>query len=582
MRLSQIGSTILLCLGFFQLHAQIAVPEQKVETKIDAVKLHLQAAEVHRASDLNIPKGRSLFIFTGLSSKLYPQTIQISAAQAGIRILSVTSKINYLAKSPEDLKIQALRDSVDLIKAELAVLGNEKGAYLAEKEVLKSNRSTKGSDKPLDLELLKAASKYHRERTLEINKELTALQNKIVAANRKLFDHKLQLRELNANKQPTSEIHLVVESAKALSSKVDLRYVVRDCGWAAIYDIESQNFSDKIELRYRALAFNNTAVDWVDVDLTLATADPLKTANQPILATWSIDDYSTNAINDIANINISNEIYIQNNNQEQLNLNGYKQEVQDILGDDYNADIDYETERFREFQRERANKPQLTSATLDVPEFNVDFEIDRPYTIPSDRKPYSIDVETHNLAASYKYYAVPKMDKDAFLLAQVVGWEELNLVSGPVNIYNTNRYVGQSYLNIRNISDTLQISLGRDKDVVVNRIKVKGKSKRQLLGSAKKASVAYEIDVRNNHSKAIDIEILDQIPISTDKEITISLDEKSDAIYTEKTGELLWRFKLEPSTTKKLEMGYSIKYPKDKRVNIQYRKSKRIQQSRYF
>ncbi len=398
-----------------------------------------------------------------------------------------------------------------------------------------------------------------------------------------MFDFKLQLHELNANKQPTSEIYLVLETEKAVDTRVELRYVVQDCGWAAVYDIESQNFSEQIELRYRALAFNNTGIDWEDVDLTLATSDPLQSSSHPIMATWSIDDYSTNAINNIADINISNEIYIQQNNMpQQLSLDGYKKEVQQILGEDYNADIDYETERFREYQREKANSPQLTSATLDVPEFNVDFEIDRPYTIPSDRKPYSIDVENHKLEANYKYYAVPKMDKDAFLLAQVVGWEELNLVSGPVNIYNSKRYVGQSYLNIRNISDTLQISLGRDKHVVINRTKVKGKSKRQLLGSSKKASVAYEIDVRNNHSKAIDIEILDQIPISTDKDISISLDEKSDATYTEQTGELLWRFKLDPSTTKKLEMGYSIKYPKDKRVNIQYRKSKRIEQKRYF
>jgi len=561
---------------------QQELPEQKAETKIHAVKLHLQGAEVSQKTNLQLPKGRSQLIFTGLSSKLYPQTIQLAAAESSLRIVSVTSKINYLSRTKEDRRIEQLRDSVEFSKGFIDLLQNEKNAYNEEKEVLKANRFTKGGDDNIDLELLKAAAEYQRKRSLEIGKVIIDIDKKMIEENKKIFDYKLQLHELNANKQPTSDIYVVIEGDKAVSSDFNLSYVVSDCGWAAIYDLESGNYANEIELRYRALAFNNTGIDWNDVKLTLSTSDPLQNSSQPIMSIWSLDDVSAYAMNDnISTMNINNSnVVIQQN--AKMGIEANKQEAKDILGEDYKADVDYETERFREYQLDRANTPKQNTASLDIPDFNADFEIEKPYTIPSDRRPYSIDVKNQKLSATYKYYAVPKMDKDAFLLAQVVGWEDLNLVSGPVNIYNEKKYVGQSFLNIRSISDTLQISLGRDKDIVITRTKVKGSSSKVLLGNMKKSTIAYDIDIRNGKNKAIDIEIFDQMPITTDKDVTISLDNRGDAEFDEKTGELHWRFSLKPAETKKLNFGFSIKYPKDRQVNIQYKKARNIQQMRYF
>lgn len=111
---------------------------------------------------------------------------------------------------------------------------------------------------------------------------------------------------------------------------------------------------------------------------------------------------------------------------------------------------------------------------------------------------------------------------------------------------------------------------------------MKGSSKKLFLGNTKKATIAYDIIVRNNHKKSINIEILDQVPISNDKEVLISIDEKGEAAYDEKTGVLSWNFTLNGTQTKELTFGFSIKYPKDKQVKIQYKKSKQIMQTRYF
>lgn len=582
----------LLGLSIFLLpfitQAQGEPREQAVASTIDSVKLHLQGAEIFRTEELVLQPGRNHFVFANLSAKLYPQSVQVSAAADNVKILSVTSKTDFLNKTAETQRIRRLRDSTKVLRGQIDALRDEREAFAEEKSLLMQNRQLKGQDKTLAVSELKAAADFFRTRIHDINKALTRLDRELVQANRDLFDLKLMLRELNAGQEPTSEIHLVLEADRAQRTPLTLRYVVSDAGWAAIYDLESGKLDGPITLRYRALAYNNTGMDWNNVKLTLSTADPLQSATQPSLMVWNLSDFSTEQINSIAmdqTVSISANNYqqaIDIQNQINLDIKTQAAEIKAIMGKDFDGNVDYDTDLFRRLRKDKAQALQLNRAQLDVPEFNIDFPIEKPYSIPSDKKPYSIEIQSHELNVTYKYFAVPKLDRDAFLLAQIVGWEDLDLVSGPVNIYNGKKYIGQSTLDIRNLSDTLEVSLGRDKDVVVTRVKVRGKTRKQILGTQKKASVAFNISARNNHSYPIDIEIMDQVPISNDREVIITVDERAGAEYESKIGTLSWSMRLQPGETKTAEFGFSIKYPKDKVVHIQYKRSKRMEQMRYF
>ncbi|WMX16681.1 DUF4139 domain-containing protein [Aureispira sp. CCB-E] len=577
---------LLLFCSFFcsVLMAQSEAPIP-IKTNIHAVKLHLQGAEVMRKTSIPLKEGRNHLVFTNLSPKLYEQTIQVATNKA-VKVISVTSKQNFIERRQATPKIKRLNDSLDILRDAIDLLENERGSYEEEQALLKQNRSMKSSQQNLTVTELEKMSEFYRKRNFEINKNITRLTKRITTLSRQVFDYKLQLYELNADRRAMAEIYLVVEAATAAKTDFDLRYVVSDAGWAAIYDLEASNFGSTIDLAYRALTYNNTGVDWNDVELTLSTGDPLQSMLQPTLNVWNLTGSSSYQINTIANIDISvnnnapiQQQIIQPNNYYELSKTD---EIKAILGKDYSETIDYNTAEFERYRNNQPDIPNMVTATLEVPEFNADFKIKKPYTIPSDRKPYSVDIKQFELPATYKHYAVPKLDKDAFLLAQVVGWEDLDLVSGPINIYNNKKYIGQSRLSIDNLSDTLSVSLGRDPNVVLSRKKVKGSSKKVFLGTSKKATIAYDIVVRNNHSKPINIEILDQVPISSDKDVVITVDEKSNAAYDEKTGVLSWNLTIPSTQNKALTFGFSIKYPKDKQVKIEYKKSRTMEQMRYF
>jgi hypothetical protein len=217
------------------------------------------------------------------------------------------------------------------------------------------------------------------------------------------------------------------------------------------------------------------------------------------------------------------------------------------------------------------NESATTALAESVTERATSFEfaISVPYTIPSDGKNHQVGVQEQELTSSYKYYCTPKLDLDAFLFAQVTGWEGLNLLAGPAYIYFEGTYVGESLLDLGGVGDTLDISLGRDKGVTIQRTKRKDFSQRQVVGSKRTESVGWEINVRNNKAQAIDLVITDQYPIAVRSEIEVKLDDNGGASVNTERGFLTWKERVEPRTNKQLRFGYSVKVPKEKMVVLE-------------
>jgi uncharacterized protein (TIGR02231 family) len=199
----------------------------------------------------------------------------------------------------------------------------------------------------------------------------------------------------------------------------------------------------------------------------------------------------------------------------------------------------------------------------------VEFEVEEPYSIKSKSPPISIELKKHEINSNYKYICIPKLNTDAFLIAQIMDWDQYNLLEGEANLYFEDTYVGQTILNARDLVDTLNISLGQDKSIVVGRTKVKDYSKKRILGSKKVESRAFEILVRNKKSSVIDISIYDQLPIAAISDISVVSNELSSGILDEAIGEITWTFKLQPQSQEKVIFSYEVKYPKDELVKLE-------------
>jgi hypothetical protein len=186
---------------------------------------------------------------------------------------------------------------------------------------------------------------------------------------------------------------------------------------------------------------------------------------------------------------------------------------------------------------------------------SIEFVLDKPYTIPSDNKNYSVDIEKYEVPVHFQYSTVPKMETSAFLIAQLEKWEELNLLSGTVNIYFEGSFIGSSELDVQKTKDTLDISMGRDKAIIIDRVLKENFDKNH----GKNSSYTWEINVRNTKSDSIQLMVEDQIPLTYSKDFEIELLESTNALYDKEKGELKWMLNLAPMDKKTISFKYLVK-----------------------
>jgi uncharacterized protein (TIGR02231 family) len=156
-------------------------------------------------------------------------------------------------------------------------------------------------------------------------------------------------------------------------------------------------------------------------------------------------------------------------------------------------------------------------------------------------------------------------------VADISDWEKLNLLSGQANITYDGTFVGQTFLNTNSWQKDLSVTLNTDKRISVKREKQTDFSSVKVLGNDVKVTLAYRLTVKNNQNKPIHIVLKEQYPISSQKDIVVELLDKTTTTPTvnkEDIGVITWEADLAVGESKTYQISYSVKYPKDKKINL--------------
>ncbi len=550
---------LLICTG---LQAQ---NETEAKSKIASVTVFLSGAQINRETDVNLRKGKNILYFRGLGEGINPQSIQASAPEAFL-INSVIHEINYLDKTAESPKVKQLQDSLEIIKVlsennslEHAVLENEKNMILR-------NQSIASKEQGLSIDELQKATDFFRSRFTELlDKQLG-----YVRANNKLSLRRnaitLQLNELNAKRnRPSNDIRVVVEAANAGAAAISLSYFIQGAGWTPGYNIRAKDTQSPIVLEYKADVYQNTGIDWEDVKLTLSSGNPNTGGTQPSLTPWNL--YVQEPIVYTSSGRKAAAYPSPAPMMEQTMKSSDAPEATEISKEESIINVD-KISLADEGAYSYAGQPAGLSEYTTVREgaTTAEFRISVAQTIRSNGKAEQVTVKTAELPAFYRHFAVPKLDNDAFLTGGITGWDTLNLLPGNAQIFFEGTYVTEVNIDPAYTSDTLNLSLGRDKKVVIERTQLKDFSKVRTLGANRERTFAYEIKVRNTKESAVNLTLEDQIPVSQDKDIVVNLVDASGAKRDEATGKLVWELQLAKAETKVIKLMFTVKYPKNKSV----------------
>ena len=208
----------------------------------------------------------------------------------------------------------------------------------------------------------------------------------------------------------------------------------------------------------------------------------------------------------------------------------------------------------------------MESEVIDTKIQKLEYEIDLPHTIPSDGRDHLIKIKEEQPAVRYVYHAIPKLESDVFLMAELTDWASLNLLSGQSSIYYGGTFTGESYLDTKHMGDTLSLSLAREPNIFVERILDKDLNDRRIIGKSVRETFAWEIKIKNNLGKPITMIVTDQFPLADRRSIEVELLENSGAKADKKTGELTWENEIAAGEQLTLNHGYSMKYSSGTRM----------------
>lgn len=522
-------------------------------------------AEITHQSKVKVDAGTKVIVINNLSTNIDINSLQISLPE-DVALLSQRYQVFY-PTAPVYIKLKEVlqkEDSIVAIQKEISRIQNligiekkiiEKTGLLIESSVTKSGDKSFTGD-----ELLKLLEYYNSK----IDKSETNIFNhnqNIAAQNQKIADIRLRIaafdNKINAKEKPYGQVFLQVICKKNAEIPVDLSYYTNYAGWTAIYDVRVNSKTNKVKLVYKAMLSQTTGIDWKSTKLTLSTGTPNFGVAAPQLTPWYLQLYVPGIYSDLQK-RASQGNAMRNNLQSALSG---KVPGLEVVVTSYGQKV---AERDDSKNIDPSTLQQYT--TLTQGQLNTNFEIDLPYDVASDGQMQYVNIKDQEINCILKNFAIPRIDKEAYLLAEVADWESLDLLPGDANIIMDETYIGRSMIDPNITADTLNLALGRDKRVDVKRSLVKELSSLKSSGGSNRQTFTYEIVVKNNKTTDINLLLKDQIPLSTIKEIEVKLDEDGAAMVNTETGVLTWKLDLKPGEVKKVRFSYSVKFPKDKKI----------------
>lgn len=527
-----------------------AQSRQKVDIK--SATVFLNGAELFSTARVSLQPGETDVVFTNVAGNVNQQSLNIGANN-NVVVQSAVFQNNFLRDETLSPRAKEIKDSVEYLEKGRGNTNNEIISLDEQIAILRQNRQVAGANTGLSITELQKMLDLVKARMAKMLDEKEALATSMKKVDERLTKMRQQLaEEQQKGYQPGGQLLVKFYSTKATTTDVTVSYLVYNAGWSPSYDLRVDELGGPVKLFYKAHVYQNSGVSWDKVKLSLSTGNPTEGAEAPVLYPWHLQYYTPRPVAYQNRAKSAAPAEYKETESADVNMGGARTDGTLYIIDGVNVH----------------GGGIQDHVQTDNNGINTVFDIDLAYTIPSDGQQHNVAIKSAELPATYRYYAVPKQDRDAFLQAQVTDWEKLDLLPAPTNIFYEGTYVGQGYIDVRNVKDTMSLSLGRDKKLVVRRERDKELRTVKTIGSNVRETFVYKISLRNTRNKNVDVVLMDQLPISNEGDIEISDKDYKGAEYDETTGAVTWRLQLKPNETKDVKLGYTVKYPKGKQVNL--------------
>lgn len=574
--------------------------------KVKDVTVYFNAAEITQNVSTILPRGTTELVINNVANSVNESSIRVGLSP-NINILSVQYTNDYVEEYDLDQtnpSTKKLSDSISWVKKEIQKIEIEKTTQTKTLEILDKNQQVYGNNSGLNIQELIKLVEYYKVKRNEISSSLVIFNETISKLNLKLSNLNAKLETNAPTEENFSDGKIILQLMNEVAGKVDLsiNYLTTTASWQPFYEIMVANTKEPLQMQYKANVMQETGLDWEQVKLTLSSGKPNQNNKAPSINPWFLSYYTPqkisyekikveDALQGIAagvaisdgtpgannNIRIRGMSTLDTNAMPMVVINGIISTQEDMqkLNPDAIKSIDVlkDASAAAMYGSQGYNgvvvvttKQMSDYTTIVENQLTTTFDISVPYTIKSNGKNHSVALKELKVPASFSYFTIPRVENESFLMANISNFSNFNLLKGDANIILEGTYVGKTILDPSQTSDTLNLSIGRDKKVTIKREKISDKSDTKFLSTKKEQTFTYEITVKNNKNEIVTIDVKEQYPLSTDKDVEVILKQTDSAINETEKGILTWKLNLKPNETKKVRISYQVNSPKNREI----------------
>lgn len=498
-----------------------------MEAPIAAVTVYPQQARITRRGKAPLDGGPRL-TFAGLPPALDPASVRVTGSGPAL-ITGVDVRTEWHAE-PADPALQALVEQRRADQATLDGVLDDEAAEAMKVDLLTSLAKRSGGSFAKAL----AAGTAEPSRVAEVTDALSSRLASALKARRVLSEQIARLREdlaaldrrieaqgTRAGRDSTAVTVELEISDTTAEAELELSYVVPGASWEPGYDIRVRG-TDVTVVSY-GLVNQHTGEDWPECELALSTARPAVSVVVPELQPWYLD------------------------------------RVLPEPGGPYRpmAASGGAPEQMARFAAAAPMAPKL--AAVEQGTTAVTYRTSRPVAVPSGASGHRTTLAQLALTASLGYVTAPVLAEEAYLRATVENTSEHALRPGRASVFHDAEFVGTTVLEPWAPGEELELALGVDDRIRIERELVNRTASKAMLSGQKRREAEYRISVGNHSPRPAVVTVLDQAPVSRDDTITVrDVKTSPEPVETSALGEFTWKLTLAPGETKDVTLSYRV------------------------
>ena len=533
-------------------------------SRISAVTVFPTGAEVIRLAKVKIPAGEHTVVIDHLPPSAVPGSVRVEGKATGrLDIGSVdTRRIMVPFGDPAqqaserrriELEIEKLRDEHARIDAEVKAADAQKALVnkLTELPTVPPGHGGPAPAAQVDWSQLFALV---GAKLAEAERAQLAARVKMREVERQIADLEKKLAAIAPGQQQRTEVKVFVNAGAELEADLTVRYQVGNANWQPYYDARlvtgTRTTAPKLTLVRRASIQQRSGEDWVDVAIELSTTRPGTGTAAPELYPMTVD-YMPDAPPPRPVM-------------APAPMAGATRSMRRADS----AESDGAAQLSAAAPAMEAAKE--ASATVDAAAFQAIFKVPGKLTVPGNGEQKRVQLDSADIDPTLVVRTTPRLEAKAYLYAKLATPKATPYLPGQVSLFRDGTFVGNGRLPSLTPGEEHELGFGPDDAMRVRHAVVEDKRGESGIITASKTDVrSYRITVKNAHAQAVQLTVMDQIPVSQQQDIKVELNTKTQPTrrdIDDKRGTLAWDQSIAADEEKIFEFGYRVSWPAAKKV----------------